>query len=719
MAIYHLTAKTGTRAGGHSAMAKADYIQREHRYGRHATDVLHRESGNMPAWATEPRAYWMATDTYERINGRLFKEIEFALPVELTADQQRELTHQFAQQVTAAEQLPYSLAIHAGNGSNPHCHLLISERVNDGIERTPAQWFRRYNSQEPALGGSRKTEALKPQQWLEQTRQIWAELANRALEHTGVEARIDHRRLEAQGIERVPQIHLGPSVAVMEQKGLCTDRGDQTLHIERLNSRLLALTHEIPAYERDRALTPSQERGRTGRRDRTLSPELSPVSGRRPRGLDRDADPRGRTDRQLEPTAEPDRYPMAADGQDRRAGRAAAPERDRTGALAGRGSELAAVDRGGNHRPDRRSGSAERIRALAEPLQHHRPGRPELAELRTNLPATPIRQAEADQQRGGLEQTQVLDRTYLAVRRQLRAMGAERFEIGLRDGATGHMLIRTWTLEETLNAAPWLKRENAKGADIYIRPAGEQNQGVILLDDLTRGAVERLKRDQLAPAAVIETSPDNFQAWIRLSRSPLTPAVATAAAKHLAQEYGGDPNSADWRHFGRLAGFTNRKPIHLDERGRSPYVLAHECNRHTTDQGQQVVQQAREQVRQAELKAAQQHRLEAARTAPERVYGRDPVGEYQRQLKRLLAHYGPSADLSRVDWMICKDMALKGYDAQALTQALEQASPELPARKLGHEHDYIERTINQIIALPDVQQKQREQEPEQDRGLSL
>lgn len=717
MAIYHLTAKTGTRAGGHSACAKADYIQREHRYERNATDVLYRESGHMPAWVTEPRAYWIAADTHERANGRLFKEIEFALPVELTADQQRELTHQFAQQLTAAERLPYTLAIHTGKRTNPHCHLLISERVNDGIERTPAQWFRRYNRQEPAHGGSRKTEALKPQQWLEQTRQTWAELTNRALERAGVEARIDHRRLERQGIERLPQIHLGPTVSVMEQRGLRTDRGDHALQIERLNRQILELTSsETLTYERDRALTPSPERGRTGRRDRTPGPELSPASGRRPRGLERDLEPSERPGRHLEPAPEPDGRALAADRPDRGAGCSAAGERNSTGPLVGRGSESTAVDRGGDHGLDRRGGSAERIRALAEPLQRHCPGRPELAKLRADLSAAPARQAESHRPSNGMEPA--LDRSYLAARRQLQAMDTDRFDIGIRDGKSGQMLIRTWSAEETLKAVPWLKRENAKGADIYIRPAGEQNQGVILLDDLTRGAVERLKRDQLTPAAVIETSPDNFQAWIRLSQRPLAPVVATAAAKRLAQEYGSDPNSADWRHFGRLAGFTNRKPIHQDERGRSPYVLAHECSGQAAEQGPPRVQQAHEQVRQAELHHAQKTRLEAARTASERVYRHDPLGEYQRQLKRLLAHYGPSADLSRIDWMICKDMVLKGYNAQDLSQALSQASPELPARKLGHEQDYVERTIDRVMALPEVRQKQRELEHEQDRSLS-
>ena len=48
MAIYHLTAKTGSRSGGQSARAKADYIQREGKYARDMDEVLHAESGHMP-----------------------------------------------------------------------------------------------------------------------------------------------------------------------------------------------------------------------------------------------------------------------------------------------------------------------------------------------------------------------------------------------------------------------------------------------------------------------------------------------------------------------------------------------------------------------------------------------------------------------------------------------------------------------------------------------
>lgn len=247
MAIYHLTVKTGSRQGGQSAAAKVDYIEREGKYRRDPTEVLHSESGNMPAFAQQDhRAYWQAADLYERANGRLFKEVEFALPVELSLDQQRQLAHDFAQHLTGEHRLPYTLAIHRGDGTNPHCHLVISERQTDEHQRTAAQHFARYNAKSPDQGGARKTDALKPKEWLAQVRADWAERANAALERAGHAERIDHRSLEAQGIDRLPTRHLGPAALGYERR---TDedsrrridiRDDRRFVLERLQAAAAA-----------------------------------------------------------------------------------------------------------------------------------------------------------------------------------------------------------------------------------------------------------------------------------------------------------------------------------------------------------------------------------------------------------------------------------------------------------------------------------------------
>ena len=137
MAIYHLTAKTVSRGSGTTAKARHEYIEREGRYKADSAEVLHMESGNMPEWAKEcPGSYWQAADLYERANGRLFKQLEFALPRELTAEQQKDLATSFVRGLARTNDgpLPYSFAIHQGHDrDNPHCHMMISERVNDGF----------------------------------------------------------------------------------------------------------------------------------------------------------------------------------------------------------------------------------------------------------------------------------------------------------------------------------------------------------------------------------------------------------------------------------------------------------------------------------------------------------------------------------------------------------------------------------------------------------
>src|SRR5438034_749288 len=102
-----------------------------------------------------------------------------------------------------------------------------------------------------------------------------------------------------------------------------------------------------------------------------------------------------------------------------------------------------------------------------------------------------------------------VDRTAAAVAAQLRAMGGEAFEVGILDATRGRMLLRTWSPEEVQRSLRWLRRMNAQGHDVYIRPEG--SVGLVLVDDLAAPAVDQLRRDGLAPAAVVETSPRNHQ----------------------------------------------------------------------------------------------------------------------------------------------------------------------------------------------------------------
>ena len=156
MAVFHLKASFGSRAGGQSASAKSDYIEREGRYEKDGEELEHKEHGNMPEWAEDdPGKYWEAADEHERANGRLYSEVQFALPKELNEDERREAASSFAERLTGGERLPYTLAIHRGgaNGENPHAHLMFSERGNDGIERRRGAVVQAPQREGPGEGG--------------------------------------------------------------------------------------------------------------------------------------------------------------------------------------------------------------------------------------------------------------------------------------------------------------------------------------------------------------------------------------------------------------------------------------------------------------------------------------------------------------------------------------------------------------------------------------
>lgn len=685
MSIYHLTAKTGSRNGGQSAKAKADYIQREGKYSRDRDEVLHAQSGHMPEWAERPADYWDGADLYERANGRLFKEVEFALPIELTLDQQKALASEFAQHLTGAERLPYTLAIHAGEGTNPHCHLMISERINDGIDRPADQWFKRYNAKQPERGGAQKTESLKPKAWLEQTREAWADHANRALELAGHDARIDHRTLEAQGIERLPGVHLGPNVVEMEGRGIRCDRADVALSIDTANGQIIDLQEyrEAIEHERNRQSEEIQRDQRVSGRDRTASPEYGNTGGRSPAADSRGTEGQRGAGRELD---EP-----ATAGHERMATRRQGHEGSSRGADHGQQErperrpwlDMEALGRSFDRFRDAYSGAADRIMALAGAASNR---------------ATGGHMADFQAQVKG-------DRTAQAIARQLKAMGCDRYDIGIRDAASGKMMNREWTPQEVVQNAAWLKRMNAQGNDIYIRPAEQARHGLVLVDDLSSDDLDAMKQEGREPAAVIETSPKNYQAWVKVAQD--APAGHRGViARELAREYDADPASADSRHYGRLAGFTNRKDKHTTRTGYQPWVLCRESSGQSATAGPELMRDAGLVLENIERRQEKARRLEGIEAGPQRRYRRDAVDEYRSEMAGLVKRYGD--DLSKCDYIAAMKLASNGREPGEIAKAMAEASPAIMDRKAGHEADYIKRTVMKVMELPQVQEARAE-----------
>lgn len=266
---YHLSFRSGSRAGTASAGAAHDYITRTDAYDQIDRDpAVYTESDHMPSWADEePEEYWDAADLYERANGRLSVSADFALPRDLDANDQIALARAFAKELTEKQFLPYTLAIHAGRNANgeehnPHAHLMISERQNDGVERDRQLWFKRANHAHPERGGAPKTRTIHGRDWMEHARERWATLTNQALERNGRSERVDHRSYERQGIDREPAVHFGPAAAHMAARGQHHDRLTEAADIAAIDDRLSDIDRAIAGLEaaqRNRGLEIDEE----------------------------------------------------------------------------------------------------------------------------------------------------------------------------------------------------------------------------------------------------------------------------------------------------------------------------------------------------------------------------------------------------------------------------------------------------------------------------
>jgi ATP-dependent exoDNAse (exonuclease V) alpha subunit len=248
LAIYHLTVKPVSRAGGRSATAASAYrsaeLVHDHTTGQtfdytrkrgveHSEIVLPTECARQDInWARDREALWNAAERAEnRSNSRVAREYELALPHEMTHGQRVELVQAFSQGLADRYGVAVDFAIHAphreGDERNYHAHLLTTTRTIEpgGLgPKSEVEWSE----------GNRKRAGLAPgPEELTAVRAQWTTLANERLQALGIEARIDHRSLEAQGIEREPTSHLGPAMSGMERRGIQTEVGKR-LEVETL-----------------------------------------------------------------------------------------------------------------------------------------------------------------------------------------------------------------------------------------------------------------------------------------------------------------------------------------------------------------------------------------------------------------------------------------------------------------------------------------------------
>lgn len=236
MASYFLNLKTFGRSNGSSAPGAAAYRAgeriRDERTGRtydhtERQDVLHKEilvpsefEGHDLSWAKDRANLWNAAEAAEsRSNARVAREYLVALPVELDMEGRVGLARSFAQELADRYRFAVDVAVHAPRdfpGSDPrnfHAHLLATTREvgRNGLEAKTRVELN--DSSRRALGLGPSIEELL------HVRERWAAVTNEALREAKIEARIDHRTLRAQGIDREPRMWIPKVAYEVERRG--------------------------------------------------------------------------------------------------------------------------------------------------------------------------------------------------------------------------------------------------------------------------------------------------------------------------------------------------------------------------------------------------------------------------------------------------------------------------------------------------------------------
>ena len=246
MATYRLEAKIIGRSQGRSATASAAYRAAERiddeRTGQgfdytRKRGVLHSEilaPADTPAWMQDRAQLWNAVEKVEkRKDAQLARDLVLSLPHELTDEQRRDLVREFVRGEFVAQGMIADLSIHApdrrGDDRNHHAHVMLTMRELAGD------------------GFGKKVRAWNETEQLEHWREEWASSVNRHLERHGHDARVDHRSLEAQGVDREPEPKQGPLATKMEREGRPSNAGDDRRAAQARNEERSELAAELAA----------------------------------------------------------------------------------------------------------------------------------------------------------------------------------------------------------------------------------------------------------------------------------------------------------------------------------------------------------------------------------------------------------------------------------------------------------------------------------------
>lgn len=257
LAIYHLHSKIFSRSKGQSSVAAAAYrsstkicdVQNNETFdysrkkGTVHSEIIAPEGA--PSWALDRECLWNAIETKNRRkDAQLCREVEIALPRELSLRQNIPLAKKFVIEQFISEGMIADLSIHkkvstkpeeSADGFEYHAHILLTLNTISSSGFGPKN--RSWNNRERLL------------LW----RAAWADVANTALKEVGSNERIDERSLQEQKLDaltegdfvkarelnRVPEPKIGTAAFHMKKRGLSPTRYAHWLSVKRLNLRRL------------------------------------------------------------------------------------------------------------------------------------------------------------------------------------------------------------------------------------------------------------------------------------------------------------------------------------------------------------------------------------------------------------------------------------------------------------------------------------------------
>ncbi len=279
---YHCRVKPISRSAGRSVVAAAAYRLGEKLHCEQ-TQITHdysRRTGvetsftiapsNAPEWATNPQQLWNAAEqTEKRSNSQTAREVELALPSEISKEQREQIARDFANHLVERYGVAVTVALHEpsrhGDDRNYHAHVLMTTRRidEDGLGKKTREL------------DDRKTGGVE----VLHIREYAADLINQALEQAGSDERIDHRSFKDRGIEQLPTERLSLEQIALERKGEPTQAGDRNRQVKESNQAITDLIEQLDRQIAEASQEPINEEKSTYWQDKVKTDDKDSNDG--------------------------------------------------------------------------------------------------------------------------------------------------------------------------------------------------------------------------------------------------------------------------------------------------------------------------------------------------------------------------------------------------------------------------------------------------------